>query len=303
MRKQIEMDLVSVPKVLLVGNGVLRLGKCMSWNELLQGIALQPTHGSNLENVPMAMRPECICGVNVDEVQRRTANVIRDGMPDDTCFLKRLVSLPFDAILTTNYTYEIEQDLTGKPWNDQARKKAFVALDGNTHVRNNTCVCNFITTADGRGIPVFHIHGEKYRKHSMILSYYSYANAVSSLISLNKHRGNTYQEKQEQNEKLSCLSWLDYFIMGEIYSVGFGFDTSEFDIWWAIERKAREKAKHGKLHAFMIDREQQSIPQKALFDAMSVNMHQYIVKQAFLDSYEEVLIMIQDLMQSDNRNI
>ena len=292
MKNQFEMDLVSLPKVLLVGNGVLRLGESMSWSEVLQGIALRTNHEPDLENVPMAMRPECVCGVNVDEVQRRTANAIRDSQPDESCFLKRLVSLPFDAILTTNYTYEIEQELTGKPWSDQARKKAFVALDGRTHVRNNTCVCNLVTAADGRKIPVFHIHGEKYRKHSMILSYYSYANAVSSLISLNKHRGNVYQEKQELNEKLTCLSWLDYFIMGEVYSVGFGFDTSEFDIWWAIERKAREKAAHGLLHAFMIDEKDCDTPQKALFDAMEVEIHQYIATSGYLASYEDVLAEI-----------
>ena len=39
--------------------------------------------------------------------------------------------------------------------------------------------------------------------------------------------------------------------MGNVWSVGFGFDFSEFDIWWATERKAREKADHGKLKVYM----------------------------------------------------
>ena len=289
MRHPIDIDLTSFPKVLLVGNGVLRLGESISWSDLLKEIKTRSDKEYKLESVPMAMQPECICGVDVDEVQRRTANIIRDSQPDESGFLKRLVSLPFDAILTTNYTYEIEKELTGKPWSDQARRKTFIALDGNTHVRNNTCVCNLITTEDDREIPVFHIHGEKLRKHSLILSYYSYANAVSRLISLNKHRGNTYQEKQEINEKLSCLSWLDYFVMGDVYSVGFGFDTSEFDIWWAIERKARENAKHGGLHAYMITNEESNSPQQALFAAMDVYTKQFVVENGcYLTAYEKV---------------
>lgn len=80
--------------------------------------------------------------------------------------------------------------------------------------------------------------------------------------------------------------------MGEVYSVGFGFDTSEFDIWWAIERKAREKAAHGLLHAFMIDEKDCDTPQKALFDAMEVEIHQYIATSGYLASYEDVLAEI-----------
>ena len=124
----------------------------------------------------------------------------------------------------------------------------------------------------------------------MILSYYSYANAVSRLITLNRQRGNVYQEKQDNKEKVPCLSWLDYFLIGEVFSVGFGYDLSEFDIWWAIERKAREKANHGILHAFMIDEKDDNTPQKALFDAMDVHLHQHIAaNKDYLAAYEKVL--------------
>lgn len=297
MNHQLEIDLSVLPNVLLVGNGTLRLGKSMSWSDLLRGITTRSDHEHHLENVPLAMQPECLCGVDVDEVQRRTAKVISESEPDSSNYLKRLLSLPFDVILTTNYTYEIEQALTGKQWTNQTRQKAFVALDGNRHVRNNTCVCNMVTTESGRKIPVFHIHGEKLRKHSMILSYYSYANAVSRLISVNKHRGNSYQEKQNAGEKLTCLSWLDYFLMGNVYSVGFGFDTSEFDIWWAIERKAREKAEHGQLHAYMIESEEAHTPQESLFKAMKVYQHKYLVSEGkYLEGYEKALLDISDQM-------
>ena len=87
----------------------------------------------DLEKVPYAMQPECLCGVDVVEVQRRTAEALADGQPDGQGMLQRLLSLPFDAILTTNYTYEIERTLTGRPWTEAARRKAFTVLDGSTH--------------------------------------------------------------------------------------------------------------------------------------------------------------------------
>ena len=54
------------------------------------------------------MQPEVLCGVDVEEVQRKTAEYIQDAAQESSEVLNQLVSLPFDAILKTNYTYEIE---------------------------------------------------------------------------------------------------------------------------------------------------------------------------------------------------
>ena len=177
------------------------------------------------------------------------------------------MAIPFDAIITTNYTYEVEKILSGGKWSSNMRRKAFTALDGNSKPNHNTYICNMITTSDGRQIPVFHIHGEYERKHSMILSYYSYAKILSKLIEYNKQLGNSLEEHQLENRMKECRCWLDYFILGNVYSVGFGLDVSEFDIWWAIERKAREKAKHGVFRAYL-DGESGETKQSILLDAM-----------------------------------
>ena len=122
-----------------------------------------------------------------------------------------------------------------------------------------------------------------------MLSYYSYANAVYHLIEMNKQRQNTYEEKQESGSLLECHGWLDYFLLGEVYAVGFGFDLSEFDIWWAIERKSREHARHGKLHAYMIGEEQDSA-RSTLFETMSVDEQFIRVEDKnYLKAYEKVL--------------
>ena len=196
------------PDVLMLGNGILRLNGGGDWNALLKDIQDPPPEEKDLTGVPYAMQPECLCGTNVEEVQRRTARSIVTAAPHP--ILLQLLKSPFDAILTTNYTYEIEEALSGKSWtDDRERRKVFRALDGNTHVHHNTCVCNMVRCTDGCIVPVFHIHGEKLRKHSLVLSYYSYANSVSRLIALNKQRGNVYQEYQQEDKSIPVLSWLD----------------------------------------------------------------------------------------------
>lgn len=277
----------SVPRVLFLGNGLLRLSNGANWNDLLNKISGDQNH-IDVDDVPYAMQPEALCGVDVDNIQRRTADNISDVTPHP--LLKELLTIPFDAVLTTNYTYEIETILSGKEWTKYRREKSFRILYGSAHVRHNTFVCNLVDTPDGREIPVFHIHGERERKHSMVLSYYSYANAMYRLIDYNRLLGDGLYDAQADGTDLEIRCWLDYFLLGEVYAVGFGFDTSEFDVWWAVERKAREHAEHGKLTVFMEDDPLRFQAQRKLFRAMDVN-GQYIpvAGSDYEEFYREIL--------------
>ena len=258
----------AIPKVLLLGNGVLRLVENdSSWDALLSQVRM---HRGKIDvsGIPYAMRPEALCGADFELIQTRVAEEIETQAAPHP-LLTDLLQLPFDAILTTNYTYEIEQILSGGKWTDYARKKAFTALDDNSGANYNTFACNAVATPDGRTVPVFHIHGEKARKRSIILSYYNYANSLSKLVEYNKKLGNTLAVKQHAGEAHRCKCWLDYFILGDVWSVGFGLDTSEFDVWWAIERKARENnASHGKFCAYFPGDKSSANAQKVMLEAM-----------------------------------
>ena len=288
MGHEILIDPNKTPDVLLLGNGFLRLAGGGDWTTLLKQLQTKSAPPIRHEGIPFAMLPECLCGTNVEDVQRKTAASLQTGTSHP--LLKQILQLPFDAILTTNYTYEIEETLTGKSWaSGKERKKAFTALDGNTKVHHNTCICNLITTEKGHRIPVFHIHGELFRKHSLTLSYYSYANAVSKLIIYNKKCGNSFQEHQQTNSPLKINSWIDYFLLGNVYSVGFGFDLSEFDLWWAIERKAREKANHGDLYAYLIDEPTTHLPQEVLLSSMRAVPIRVSNSNGFNAAYESII--------------
>ncbi len=287
MSRRILLDLSTPPRVLLLGNGILRLKGGGDWSQLLNQLRSRDGKAEGMPHLPFAMQPEAMFGANVEEVTSRALQVLRDVQPPHA--LKKLLSLPFDAVLTTNYTYEIEQVITGKPWTDAQRRRAFLPLDGNSHARYNTCICSLVPRRDGSRLPVFHMHGEYLRKQSLVLSYYSYANSVSNLIALNRYRANSYTECQEAGKPMECRGWLDYFLMGDVYAVGFGFDLSEFDVWWAIERKAREHARHGTLHAYMIEPEEKQLPQAVLFQSMQVDLKRLTPDHGYPAAYEEVL--------------
>lgn len=283
------------PRVLLLGNGLLRLGGGRGWKDLLNDITTNHIKDTDLKGIPYAMQPEVACGTNVEDVQRRIAQKIQDSPLHD--LLKELLNLNFDAILTTNYTYEIERILCADNWSSSQRKKAFFAMDGKSHAHLNTCICNLIRCKNEKTIPVFHVHGEKERKPSLILSYYSYANSVSKLVEYNRSRANQYQEYQQESPTMEVYSWLDFFLMGEVYAVGFGFDPSEFDIWWAVERKSREKAIHGKLQVFLITTEKDTLPQEALLKAMDAEYTRINVEPStYEDGYRKAITQIKKLM-------
>lgn len=282
----------SFPRILLLGNGMLRLGGGGDWKKLLQSIAIKNFEHLKTEGIPYAMLPEVVCGTNVEEVRCKIAEEIQDSRAHE--LLQELLKLNFDAIITTNYTYEIEQMLSNGKWSEKQRKESFFALDGNSHTHFSTYVCNLIQCDKTKVIPVFHVHGEKARKSSLILSYYSYARSVSKLIEYNAKRANQYQEQQQGGEPIEVHSWLDYFLLGDVYAVGFGFDPSEFDVWWAIERKSREKAEHGRLHAYILEKTGKSAPQKALLEAMDAEYIRIDVDGDYEPAYRQAVDEIRD---------
>lgn len=162
----------------------------------------------------------------------------------DNPLLRSLVSLPFDAILTTNYTYEIEC----------AQISRYAALS------NNKYACSTLPRQDSRHLlhtfnrltedtgDIWHIHGELWNKSSMILSHDKYARLVHEIVAYNQKRGKNYQD---YGTNLKFKSWVDYFLMEDVYILGFGMDYSEFDLWWLLGRRLRWKAKVGKSTAFI----------------------------------------------------
>ena len=244
------------PKILLLGNGILRCAKnSVKWydflkenavSEELASVFLYNEDGKELSEIPNTVLALLLCGVD-DKSRKNKYNETLDNhkIYDDEnvqMLISMFLSLKFDAILTTNYTYEIESVINSAyPEKSENGKRKFAKY----YSHDPKYLIHTFNRVAADSPPIWHIHGEQRRKSSIILSHDEYARLTQKIIEHINKIGNGYAFD------FNCFnvkSWVDYFIIADIYIVGFGFDYSEFDLWWLLNRRLREKnAKTGRI--------------------------------------------------------
>ena len=155
----------------------------------------------------------------------------------------------FDEILTTNYSYELEMAALGQSSITDYRLKKMLRT---TAKRADTkyLLHNYYSVPNGAGeSKLYHIHGEARNPDSIVLGHYYYGNLLCKIIEFIKSNRDSYQKRQALGGD-QVNGWIDAFIMHDVYVVGYRFDLSEGDLWWLLNRKCREKAKHGKVFFF-----------------------------------------------------
>ncbi|MBQ9647730.1 MAG: SIR2 family protein [Oscillospiraceae bacterium] len=243
------------PQVLLLGNGVNRAFGGGSWGRLIRDISC---NGSLPEDcvlhLPMPLRAILVTGDTVGAQLRQAGDILygKLGDPGHVDMLRRLLEMDFDHILTTNFSYELEQ--AAQPdlqLSDQTLRHMMRHTDAR---RQAEAKYLFYTYGDlawqGHRTKVWHIHGEGRKPDSMILGHYYYANLLEKISTYVKSEGARWRREQERGETPRIKSWADAFLFGDVYVLGFGFDVSEFDLWWLLNRKKREQAETGKTWFF-----------------------------------------------------
>ena len=257
------------PKVLLLGNGPFR--NCgISWNELLKETARKDT--TKYERSSEESK-ECVCcgitncvylkqhpGYDISNSILATATCIECDEKRHQEYVNKLencyeecddysrelvgsiLKLPIDAIMTTNYTYEIE-DCIKSDYSSLSHstklKYAFslgkVKKDKSEYKDYKYLLSTFNKFSDDTP-QIWHIHGEMRRPSSLILNHDEYGRLVHKIIEYNKFRHRNYGKY----ENFQIRSWFDFFIVADIYILGLGFDAAEFDLWWLLSRRKRE---------------------------------------------------------------
>lgn len=249
------MDSKERPRVLLLGNGILKtfLTGGVSWGDLLKQYTKNPKIGSDFESkIPFPLQVVARTEDHVDEM----CKAIKDTMwcltltENFRIFIQRILSLGFKDIITTNYGYEIESEICKVEKISDSKLKSIQwhskdVLRGESKYLLHTCYPCTADDKESSTVRVWHIHGEARKPDSMIIGHYYYGNLLSKYQVYLKNRSNTYKWNQEKCIAGQCHSWLDSFILGDVYILGFGFDLSELDLWWLLNRKKREKAEHG----------------------------------------------------------
>ena len=261
------------PSVLVVGNGLVYNPR-FSWAELIKKVSRPEVDVSRYEkgntapNVIFQLVPNTILtlATSVTEDTKRHkiySDVLGDVTYPENEKLKQLLTFPFDAILTTNYTYEIETAIMPKYRElSSASKRKYAATTGEK--ADTKYLLQTYNKLSPETPDIWHIHGELRSPSSMILSHDEYARYIHRIMQHNEKRGHAYVKFRQE---LKFESWVDYFLLGDVYILGLGMDYSEFDLWWLLGRRLREKSGCGKLVFYEPEKEDNYYKLLALKDA------------------------------------
>lgn len=250
----------SFPNVLLLGNGVIRSSsvsddKINSWEESVFRLSNQEFTNDQKDEyygIPYSIRASIISPYNDGERHDKYQKCFQTQVTKQNSVLHKLVSLPFDSILTTNYTYEIENSFYPQ-YSALVNKKRY-AFTHSTQKDAKYLIHSYNKMQNSPEI--WHIHGELRRKSSIILTHDEYARLVNKMIERNNHIGNRYEFCKED---IPFTSWIDYFILGNLHIVGLSMDFSEFDLWWLLNRRKRERIKCGDIFYYAFKNEDHEV--------------------------------------------
>ena len=237
------------PKVLLVGNGINRPFSQkvrtdgiieQAWEKAHPKDASQSDQGvpRALWDLPLPLQVVAATGDNVQDCMTDLAKTFREATvpADQKVFTRQIVDTGFDAILTTNYSLEFEKSqlpvyTPGKVYslyrttNKQTTQQAKLGIYQCTELpdQNHTLL--------------WHIHGTALRKESMVMGQFYYGKLLSEVIARANSVNSEYRGKEKNGLSFRPKSWVDYFLIGDVYIMGFGLDLSESDIWWLLSFK------------------------------------------------------------------
>lgn len=240
--KSVNLNQKEFPNILLTGNGMFRKDG-FSWAELLKKTAENRASVDKYNSGDEFKIPYTILtiatGQQVDAKRIKTyEDVLSKITYQKNEFARKLLAMPFDAILTTNYTFEWEfacdneyPNYSENKRNGCVRKKLpRKALDKKYRIHSFNQVAN--------GPEIWHIHGDKRIPSSIVLTHEEYAKLIRNVVDYSDSRGKDYANN---TENFRIKSWIDYLTVGNIFILGYSLDFAEFDIWWLINRRLREK--------------------------------------------------------------
>ena len=247
------METRKYPQVLLLGNGLNRAYAGAGWGDLIKEIQtnekIDPA-SAEFKNAPFPLQAVLATDDTVDRSIKSNRKLFcgLEDISNLNPLLIRLLTAGFDHILTTNYSYELERAANsrihydGKGCEKTVRHTDIVSRAETKYLLHTYNEISFQEHTNR----IWHIHGEARKPDSIILGHYYYGKQLFKIQEILNQLKNEQQDREANREPIYIQSWVDAFIMGDVYILGYGFDWSEMDLWWLLNRKKREKASHGK---------------------------------------------------------
>lgn len=267
------MDQFTIPQVLFLGNGLNLAYGGLSWSRLIETISKRDDFDWNASETPMPLQAILATNNQIRTALKDHKEIFRGNLQteDQKYVLQTLLTMGFDDILTTNYSYELEEAALGKDTLSDGQIAKMMRYTTKNAERNYLLHTYNQVTCENVENRIWHVHGEIRKTDSMILGHYWYGNLLKRIIDENEKRRDLYSRYQREGKPISLDSWVDSFILGDVYVLGFGFGLSEVDLWWLLNRKQREKAKHGKLYFYEV-RSEKEREKTALLELMGAEI-------------------------------
>ena len=269
------------PQILLIGNGLERGCKStipdpkgatnqLTWDELVNAISVEKCvqlSKEEKENLPFPLMYSLLSVPNpaplvldshmIEKEEKRLKSTMNKLSQHSTWRLDILKTLNADHILTTNYSYGLEQSFfPGKDFfNPKIRSKCRFNLNPNTKNDKPLREVNYrmytgylAHNQNGSQVGLWHIHGECTVSHGVVLGHDRYGRLLSRIEKLCDSQN--YSAIAKNQENVFIHSWPELFLYSDIYIVGFEFHLSEFDLWWLMKRKQRERMGTGHIYFY-----------------------------------------------------
>ncbi len=259
------------PQVLLIGNG---LNKAFTDAKLLKEILNDMTQNKNIPpnaELKMPFPLEVVLRTN-DSVNNKMKELSKQmyGKVDERYkkILRRIFEMGFDEIITTNYSYEIETAASDESSITDSELKKMQCHTNAVSKAESMYLLHTYNKVEYNGFVnrVWHIHGESRKPSSMIVGHYYYGTMLykyREFLSGRKYR-------QQTPGEFEIKSWIDSFILGNVYILGFKFDLAEMDLWWLLNRKKNEKSRNGRIYFYEPKKLINGIPAKAFDERLEL---------------------------------
>lgn len=227
-------------RVLLVGNGVaMNMGVAKQWTEIIEECAkgnVSIPDKSELQKLPFNMQIVAATNDNVDKSMVDLCRKLKDIALDEEqkAFGKKILDLPFDRIITTNYTFELERSVSDN--------KTFRCRYPRNikHKDSDMTLFGYILVKVGESEKqIWHIHGHACAPNSVIMGHYYYGKLLSKIQQYIPNMLKGVRQSAFYKKTFEIRSWVDSFMTDDVYIVGFGMDLCEADIWWLVCCKKR----------------------------------------------------------------
>ena len=167
-------------------------------------------------------------------IQRLLRNIQRNDLH------KKIVDLPADDLLTTNYDYNLEATLP----NGLQDAPPIYPVGGSKYAMLRR-------RQIGEDKILWHLHGEAAKPGSILLGYEPYSGYLARIKHymtneiVYKHQGVTTEIPallpRLRVGKKDIRTWVDHFFLSDIYIIGMSLDFVEMHLWWLLHYRARRK--------------------------------------------------------------